>query len=276
VISDGSAVYTPGISERRSSTTKYYGSDRLGTNALETNSSQAVTATKTYDAFGMPVGSTGSSASPFGFAGQHGYQEDADSGLKLLGHRYYDASTGRFLTRDRAKDGRNWYGYCENNPLKYVDPDGFKLNLVGGTKEERAEFWLALFWIWTTKEGRPLVEELLNGDKVYTIIIDPGSKTGRPNWNNNTTILFINPKDGGVEYMGTDGKYHNFSWIGLLSHELGHLVGGLGSDKEQETVDGFENKIGGQFGIPGRGKYDDTKFGKPKPLLKPPRLRFPR
>jgi len=124
VISDGSATYTPSISERRSSTTKYYGSDRLGTNALETNSSQAVTATKTYDAFGMPVASTGSSASPFGFAGQHGYQEDADSGLKLLGHRYYDASTGRFLTRDPVKDGRNWYGYCDNNPLTQVDPDG--------------------------------------------------------------------------------------------------------------------------------------------------------
>ncbi len=124
VIGDGLAVYTPGISERRSSTTKFYGSDRLGTNSVETNTSQAVTATKTYDAFGMPVASTGSSASPFGFAGQHGYQEDADSGLKLLGHRYYDASTGRFLTRDPIKDGRNWYGYCYNNVTSYVDSDG--------------------------------------------------------------------------------------------------------------------------------------------------------
>ena len=130
VIGDGSAVYTPGISERRSSTTKFYGSDRLGTNSLETNTSQAVTATKTYDAFGMPVASTGSSASPFGFAGQHGYQEDTDSGLKLLGHRYYDASTGRFLTRDPIKDGRNWYSFCYNNPLKWVDENGAKPKLV--------------------------------------------------------------------------------------------------------------------------------------------------
>jgi RHS repeat-associated protein len=43
---------------------------------------------------------------------------------KLLGHRYYDASTGRFLSRDSAKDGRNWYVYCENNPLGKVDPSG--------------------------------------------------------------------------------------------------------------------------------------------------------
>jgi len=149
VVSDGFATYTPGISERRSSTTKYYGADRLGTNSLETNSSQAVTATKTYDAFGMPVGSTGSSASPFGFAGQHGYQEDGDSGLKLLGHRYYDAGTGRFLTRDPIKAGRNWYGYCDNNPLQFIDPTGLKgffaeikeyvEEVIKGTVEDRIE-----------------------------------------------------------------------------------------------------------------------------------------
>jgi RHS repeat-associated protein len=60
----------------------------------------------------------------FGFAGKSGYQEDSDSFLKLLGHRYYDPSTGRFLTRDPAKDGRNWYAYCENNPTRFVDPSG--------------------------------------------------------------------------------------------------------------------------------------------------------
>ena len=131
VISDGSATYTPGISERRSSTTKYYGADRLGTNSLETNNSQAVTATKNYDAFGTPVGSMGSSASPFGFAGQHGYQEDGDSGLKLLGHRYYDASTGRFLTRDKIKEGRNWYQYSLSRPTVMIDPVGLWTITIG-------------------------------------------------------------------------------------------------------------------------------------------------
>jgi len=54
-----------------------------------------------------------------------GYQQDS-TGLQLLGHRYYDPSTGRFLTRDPIKDGRNWYGYCENNPVRSVDPEGLQ------------------------------------------------------------------------------------------------------------------------------------------------------
>ena len=85
VLNDGAANYTPGVSERRSGTSKFYHGERQGTNALETNASQAVTATRTYDAFGMLVANTGSSASPFGYVGAQGYQEDTDSGLKLLG-----------------------------------------------------------------------------------------------------------------------------------------------------------------------------------------------
>jgi hypothetical protein len=35
-----------------------------------------------------------------GFASEFGYQEGSESGLKLLGHWYYDPGTGRFITRD--------------------------------------------------------------------------------------------------------------------------------------------------------------------------------
>jgi len=68
---------------------------------------------------------------PFGSAGGFGYQEDAN-GFKLLGHRYYDPSTGRFLTRDPIKDGRNWYTYCENNVLQGADSAGLSPDRRGG------------------------------------------------------------------------------------------------------------------------------------------------
>ena len=50
-----------------------------------------------------------------------------------MGHRYYDSDTGRFLTRDPIKDGRNWYSYCENNPVSFFDADGLaKIVIVKG------------------------------------------------------------------------------------------------------------------------------------------------
>jgi RHS repeat-associated protein len=78
---------------------------------------------RTYDAFGNVVSSSGTWNGPFGNGGAFGYQEDA-TGLKLLGHRYYDSSIGRFLTRDPIKDGRNWYAYCGNDPVNRADPSG--------------------------------------------------------------------------------------------------------------------------------------------------------
>ena len=128
VVDDGSATYTPGISERRSGTTTYLHAG-LKTLDQRTNSSQANTGTKRYDAFGNVVSSTGSWASPWGYAGKFGYQSGDDAEIMLLGHRYYDASTGRFLSRDPAKHGRNWYGYCGNHPLGWVDPSGLRFFL---------------------------------------------------------------------------------------------------------------------------------------------------
>ena len=76
------------------------------------------------DAFGMTVTGTGSTPTPFGFVGQGGYQSDADTGLMLCGHRYYDDSTERFLNRDPVRAGYNWNVYCRDNPVNASDPTG--------------------------------------------------------------------------------------------------------------------------------------------------------
>ena len=36
----------------------------------------------------------------------------------------YDPSTGRFINEDPIRDGLNWYAYCGNNPVMFVDPWG--------------------------------------------------------------------------------------------------------------------------------------------------------
>ncbi|MBC8104738.1 MAG: hypothetical protein H7Z41_19360 [Cytophagales bacterium] len=34
------------------------------------------------------------------------------------------AGTGRFSSRDSVQDGRNWYAYCDSDPVSAVDPNG--------------------------------------------------------------------------------------------------------------------------------------------------------
>jgi uncharacterized protein RhaS with RHS repeats len=45
----------------------------------------------------------------------------------LQGHRYYDPSTGTWLTRDPIgyAGGINLYAFCGNNPVNWSDPSGF-------------------------------------------------------------------------------------------------------------------------------------------------------
>ncbi|MCW5947550.1 MAG: RHS repeat-associated core domain-containing protein, partial [Fimbriimonadales bacterium] len=125
VLSDGSLTYTPGISSRDGTNSTWSHGD-IKNSLRQTAESETTSATKHYDAFGNETSSTGTWHGPFQYGGNFGYQTDAHSGLKLLGHRYYDPSTGRFLSRDHGRFGSNWYIYGLNNPITLTDPNGLE------------------------------------------------------------------------------------------------------------------------------------------------------
>lgn len=103
VLSDGAATMVPGISERlNGGGDRFSHLDRLGTSAKTTDASGAVIDAKSYDAFGLPTAYTNPSHSEKGFASAFGVQEDNESGLKLMGHRYYDPGAGRFVGVGKA------------------------------------------------------------------------------------------------------------------------------------------------------------------------------
>ena len=122
-VSSTTTDYTPEVSSRvgSDSTFLHSGIENADT---QTDDGGDVSAMRRYDAFGNPVAAWGGWWGPFGYGGPYGYQTDPDHGLILLGHRYYESDTGRFLTRDPIKDGRNWYGYCGSAPLHSSDPSG--------------------------------------------------------------------------------------------------------------------------------------------------------
>ncbi len=127
VLSDGFANYTPGISDRRNGATKHLSADITNT-TQQMDASQTIAANKQYDAFGNLTSSTGTWNGPFSYGGPYGYQSDPDTSLHLLGHRYYDSTTGGFLTRDPSKNDRNWYIYCGGSPTSRVDPTGYQVD----------------------------------------------------------------------------------------------------------------------------------------------------
>jgi RHS repeat-associated protein len=100
----------------------YLVTDALGSVRGAVNSSGALTATTSYDAWGNPQTAGGLSAvTTFGFAG--GYTDP--DGLIYLVNRYYDPGTGQFLSVDPdVAETLEPYAYADDDGVNAVDPNG--------------------------------------------------------------------------------------------------------------------------------------------------------
>jgi len=113
------------VSQLRNGVRYYYYMDGLGSVMQVTDGSQNIVASYKYDAWGNDLTDPQSPIpNPFKYVGGLGYYSEKDSGLKLLGVRYYDSQIGRFWSLDPIKDRRNWYAYSDDNPVNKVDPHG--------------------------------------------------------------------------------------------------------------------------------------------------------
>ena len=122
VLTDSHTLYTPGLSENRGGTSEFYSFDRIGNLWTADGTGKSQYAAVDYSAFGITL--AGSAGTPFGYGGANGCQTDPDASLVLMGHRYFDPRTGRFISQDPAGDGDNWYVYADNNPINETDPGG--------------------------------------------------------------------------------------------------------------------------------------------------------
>ncbi len=136
-----------------------------------------------YDCFGSILADTNPAFEiPFGFAGG---LHDRDTGLVRFGCRDYDPETGRWTAKDPigfAGGDTDLYGYCLNDPVNFVDPDGLfsimsmakAINATFSTSAARASFLV---------DVSKNVAEKLSGFAI------PGSFIGVPLW------ILTNPSD---------------------------------------------------------------------------------
>ena len=103
----------------------------------------ATICTYTYDAWGRLLNSSTNQifkANPIRY---RGYYYDAETGLYYLGSRYYDPQVRRFINADGAAfatinpysnglTDKNYFAYCDNNPVSRSDDGGAFFNTVIG------------------------------------------------------------------------------------------------------------------------------------------------
>ncbi|SPD72324.1 hypothetical protein PITCH_A1290001 [uncultured Desulfobacterium sp.] len=103
-----------------------YHFNATGSTIAMTDSSQNVVNSYAYTPFGEIASQQETVAQPFKYVGQHGVMAEPN-GLLYMRNRYYDSSTGRFISEDPSGFGGgdvNLYVYCNNNPVLLVDPTG--------------------------------------------------------------------------------------------------------------------------------------------------------
>ena len=158
-------------------TVTYYHNDVTGSPVVATNQQAQVVWRKTYTPYGESTGKDSDNRKGF-----TGHVEDAN-GLVYAGARYYDPALGRFLSTDPVGFSEsnlmsfNRYAYANNNPYKYVDPDGnipIPIIIVGIVKA--VDFGLAAYDVYSAaQEGGVSAAAISVAENMGTSVI-PGGK----------------------------------------------------------------------------------------------------
>ena len=119
----GQSIDEP-LAESVGGATYSYEQDGLGSVTSLTNSTGGLSLTYTYDSFGKITNSQGTVSNPLRYTGR---DFDSETGLSYYRARYYDPTSGRFISEDpgRFPGGIDFYTFVENDPVGMIDPFGF-------------------------------------------------------------------------------------------------------------------------------------------------------
>jgi RHS repeat-associated protein len=132
---------SPTVTGNSTWTPSFYVYDGGGSVRQLTNTAGIVTDEYLYDAYGNSFTKTGTTPNNYLYRGE---QYDSDLGLYYLRARYYNPSTGRFLSRDPESGNANdpqtlhKYLYAGGDPVNAIDPTG---------RAEEVDYSLLSMWV---------------------------------------------------------------------------------------------------------------------------------
>lgn len=158
----------------------YYHYNFTGSTVAMTDTSGNVVNKYAYAPFGRVAGSVESVPNLFRYAGKSGVVDDKN-GLYYMRARYYDPEVGRFITKDPIgfDGGVNLYGYVENNPTNYIDPQGLSMSDSFGK----------LVW-------KVIVEAIVK--PIVKPVIKKLAKEGAENMGADVVQQYVNKRDEGM------------------------------------------------------------------------------
>ena len=175
----------------------YYINDHLGTPQQLVQADGTVVWQAAYLPFGSAQVSIETVTNNIRFPGQY---YDGETGLHYNWHRFYDPSTGRYISADPIglAGGINLYAYTENDPINLIDPMG--LSPSSGIPDCGYE-WVGTTWKGYTGETRTQKDTFTQ--KVRVFHTNPFSKP-----QNKPSDYFNIYKTITYEYQWDEAKYN--------------------------------------------------------------------
>ena len=117
---------------------EYYSTDISGSITCVTDVYGVSKNIYSYDSFGLRFQGDFYNSNDSGYLGK---QQDVTSEFYNYGHRDYSPKFSRFTTRDPIRDGYNWYSYCSNDPVNFLDISGLEQIAVNGNNLMQDKAW---------------------------------------------------------------------------------------------------------------------------------------
>ena len=175
--------------------------------------------------------------------------------------RYYDPVIGRFYSNDpigfRDVHSFNRYAYANNNPYKYVDPDGRKVKVAANLQQDydKAKAYLSS----RSSVAKAYFNRIENSDQTVVIEKTSGGSSSTVGDAVMGDAIKWNPQEGLVTSDGSQSPA-----TGLI-HEIIHVLvneDGVPKSQQDQVTIIKENSVNSQTGEGSRQNHNDGQVKK--------------